>query len=675
MWPEIPDAAYFSAKSYIVFILKFLSSFCRIVPIFIFASIYNVKKKDVLAEKIILWVLLFICAFYSVLGFSNFNKVDLLWIISSSAVFFLYIFFKPVRPKKILSTKYFSYYFLVILVLFQFVNQYKLFSGFIFPFNAIVMIVLACYSCRVGWKGFILGAVCGLNIWSAIWWFFCLPNSIVCKCKNCGAKTFSNNKICPSCKQILEYEIYSLTSRFKINIRPGAVIAVSALVIIFLSIFCVKKLGFLFRKNLNYKHLYDSYIINVVAPYNFKDVVILKDNNIIGTNSVINITKGDGYLKPITYQQNGEKLFGMPMNNMSNITARVAKQEWEEKAEQIYTNLIENDYYIDKIQKEFMPDCDGTLLQLAYKMEHIISKNLSLYNCYDFMFSNFWFSLNVKQRKDRFNYYFSSLNFPDSFLGLLSKYSELDWFKSNSKMPIIEPQVIPGLVMQTIYNEDQIKDSLFSKKFQGVPILVTEYPSVCASPLIRKICANYTVRTGWGLSKKIEFDIYRSEKVVLPYLRTQKLNLQKFNLYLKILAMNPDSFTEKDFEKIKFEVLKDRKISLNLGGIAALDRPELWDLIKNPKKNKNKYQNYFSVNNFYQYFPREIKSTNAFEICLKLEKERSPSYLNPFFVNVFSRIKNEKAVNKVRQEIQNDRVTEALINGDAINRIKIIKIN
>jgi len=672
MWPEIPGAAYFSARGQIVFILKFLARFSRIVPIFIFASVYNAKKKNLLAEKMIVWFLLFNCLIYSLADFTNFNKTNVLGITTSAASFFWYIFLKPRKPKTLYAKKNFSYYFFVVLVLCQFVNPYKLFSGFIFPYSIIIIIVLACYSLRAGWKAFFIGGLCGINVWSAVWWFLCLPDSIVCKCKNCGAKTISTENNCPNCKQILDYKVYSLTSRLKINIRPGAVIALTIFIFLFISVIYFKDRGFIIGKRVYDNKSYFSYFINVAAPYGFKNIVILKDNKVIGTNSAVNVVKNDKIQKPITYQQNGETLFSRGREQYSsNIIVRVAKHKWREKANSIFKNLEKTDYYIDKIQKPDMPDCDGELIELAYKLKDRLPRNLSLYNCFDFMFSNYWYSLEVNQRKARFNYYFKSLWFPKSYMGFIAKYSEPGWFKSDNQMPIVEQNFVPNFKMPQIYNENQIKKYLFSKGFLRFAILLSEYPSVCASPLIREICANFAVRPSGSTAAIIKFDIYRSEKIVLPYLRTKKLGFRNFELYLKILAMNPASFTQKDFEIIKNEVLKKKNFPLDLGYVAALDRPELWNLIKNPTKGKYYHQYYNST----KFFPREIKSTNAFEICCKLEKEPSPEYLKPFFVNVFSRTRNKKAVEKVRQEIQSPQTKKIVEESDAINRLEIMKTN
>ncbi len=76
LWPSIPDVNYFSAKGYIVFILKFIVRFCGIIPIFIFVSIYNTKRKNVIGEKVVLYSILIYFILGSLANYENFNRTD-----------------------------------------------------------------------------------------------------------------------------------------------------------------------------------------------------------------------------------------------------------------------------------------------------------------------------------------------------------------------------------------------------------------------------------------------------------------------------------------------------------------------------------------------------------------------------------------------------------------------
>ena len=164
---------------------------------------------------------------------------------------------------------------------------------------------------------------------------------------------------------------------------------------------------------------------------------------------------------------------------------------------------------------------------------------------------------------------------------------------------------------------------------------------------------------------KLKFELYKSQKVVLPYLRRQlsKKNFNKVNTYLGILFMNPELFTKKDV--VIIESMANGKYcyaSKNL--IMALDRPELWDLIKVYK---------FSYSGGeYNFLPREFKSTNAFDVCCEIENDLR--YSNGLYINIFSRIPNEIAINKVLTLIAKNKYEIKIVaQSDAINRAEIMR--
>jgi hypothetical protein len=315
------------------------------------------------------------------------------------------------------------------------------------------------------------------------------------------------------------------------------------------------------------------------------------------------------------------------------------------------------------LSKNDLPNCDDELIGLAYKYVKPINK--SLYNCYDFLFSNYWYSLNYEDRKNRFDYYFK-YNFPNLFLSMIAKYSEPEWFKNSSKMPKRKF----GWRNQVIYNKNQIKKNLFSiisdKKFI---VLFSNYSSICASPEIRGICVNYQVRDHLSMIImkyfKLKFELYKSQKVVLPYLRRQlsKKNFSKANSYLKILFMNPELFTKEDIKIIE-SMANGKYCRARKDLIMALDRPELWDLIKVYK---------FSYGGGeYNLLPREFESTNAFDVCCEIENDLR--YSNGLYINIFSRIPNEISINKVLNLITKNRYEFTTVaQSDAINRAEIMR--
>jgi len=662
LWPSIPDVNYFSAKGYIVFILKFIVRFCGIIPIFIFVSIYNTKRKNVIGEKVVLYAILIYFILGPLANYENFNRIDFFQLIISMSSFLWYVILKPHRPTRLFKKANLNYYLFTALVISQFIFIFKNFNGFISPYCFYIALILAAYSLRAGWKAAVIGGICGLNIWSAVWWFFCLPDSVACRCKSCGALTFSSNNECPKCNQPLEYKVFSFTSKIKYNIRPGGIFIIGTIIIIILAINIVKIID---KRHDTEPIKIGSKKINLMMPYNFKDIIILKNGEVIGTNSAVveRFGFGESDQKKFQYFKDNEELYAKLENYSTNKIVRLARKKWRRKADVILKKLFLCDYDVNKIPENDMPDCDGELIELAHKIKNKYRgfPNISLYNCYDFLFSNHWYSISIKQRKERFNYYFK-YNFPNAFLTLIAKYSEPEWYKGSQKMPITEY----WFKRQKVYNEDQIKKCLFSMNTMKFRILSSELPSICASPLIRDICANYEVRKFFYLIKRpprIEYDILRSQKVVLPYLRQKisKSHFLKVNLYLKILVMNPDLFTTEDFEIIK-TMLNHKHCHGSKGLIMSIDRPELWNLLSTE-------YNYSGIHNL---FPREFISTNAFDVCCKIEKQLE--YSNDLYLNVFSRIPNEKAVDKVLNlilEQQYEILTVA--KSDAINRAEIMK--
>ena len=654
LWPEISNANFYSAKSFIIFILRFITQFSRIIPILILFSIYDSKGKNANVEKIIL----FISIFYFMISTISDNYIDFKNPILAIAIFLWFVIFNPRRPTRLFELSNLNYYFFTALSISIFIN----FSGFIFPYCYFISLLLAIYSFRAGWKAAIIGGICGLNIWSAIWWFFSVPDSIICRCKNCDHITFSCNDKCPKCKTELKYKVFPLISRLKTRIRPSGIIVIGSIIIILLSI---KVSDLISELHLTSRHIVEKpKEIKVIAPYGITNIFIFKNNEIIGTNTIAsNFARKERYLKKYKYSNENEEYGFLYKNRHQDNSIFVIGKKYDRKAYALLKKLYLADFHVMNLSKNDLPNCDDELIGLAYK--YVTPINKSLYNCYDYLFSNYWYSLNYEDRKNRFDYYFK-YNFPNLFLSMIAKYSEPEWFKDSSKMP----ERKSGWGNQKIYNENQIKKNLFSiisdKKFI---VLSSDYSPICASTEIRGICANYQVRAHLSMIKmrysNLKFELYKSQKVVLPYLRRQlsKKNFNKANTYLRILLMNPELFTKEDI-KIIDSMANTKYRYANTKLIMALDRPELWDLIK-----KCTFRH---GGGWYNLLPREFKSTNAFDVCCEIENDLR--YSNDLYINIFSRIPNEIAINKVLNLIAKNRYEiKTVAQSDAINRAEIMR--
>ena len=110
-----------------------------------------------------------------------------------------------------------------------------------------------------------------------------------------------------------------------------------------------------------------SKTINLMTPYNFKDIIILKNGEVIGTNSAVveRFGFGESDQKKFQYFKDNEKLYAKLENYSTNKIVRLARKEWRRKADVILKKLFLCDYDVNKIPENDMPDCDGELIELA----------------------------------------------------------------------------------------------------------------------------------------------------------------------------------------------------------------------------------------------------------------------------------------------------------------------
>ena len=220
------------------------------------------------------------------------------------------------------------------------------YNGFIFPFNFYLAICLAVFSFyKAGIVPAIIGALCGLNLWSAIWWFFCLPDSILCRCKSCGKRTFSFKKVCPQCRLPLKVEIDPLISKLRNRVRPGAIVLI-IIICIFVFGYNINKIAGEYRKKIITNDLF------VYAPYGYSNVIIRSSGNIIGTNVALLNSKvsEESLTNDFSYEVDGENLIVQHHNsNPFNSFVIVTKPESRQRILPVIKQLALYDYMPDEI--------------------------------------------------------------------------------------------------------------------------------------------------------------------------------------------------------------------------------------------------------------------------------------------------------------------------------------
>ena len=669
LWIAIPDSAYYLTKENLIFITKIVSLLSFLSSCSMLLAAYNYKQKSSIFGRIVLWflfVFFLMHALKSIFFYSQTSYISVV-LIAGMVISFLWLtFLKPRRPVSPYKRANINYYLFVGLIISQFIILFN-YNGFSFPLNYYIAFVLFCISFyKAGFAAALIGATCGLNVWSAVWIIFILPDSFLCKCKSCGKYTFSFYKICSGCKKNLAYDTNSLFFILKKRLRPGA-IGFIAFTIIFISAYIIG----------NYIDSHKKIItkeknVTVIAPYKYSNVVIRLYGDIIGTNfatlnSRISIP---ALTNSLSYEINGNKIDVADYLKAREMKAYVTGPEVQDKTEQILNKIYLADFDIGKISKKTKIRNDSEAIDLISKAKR--RKNKSLYKCCEVLISNYWFSLTEKQRRNRFDYYLqipkqiynNNYYYYGPFTDLLLKNANPEWFKQT---PVISDQ--KDLVK--IYSESEIKEILFSKKYQE--LIFYKFPE-SNSKVIKYICSQMKVR-----NLMIYYKI--PEPVVLPYLRrelqklingnkTKKImSTYKTRLLLRILINNPDLVTQEDIQIIKkaWEIdINLNKCSRHSGLVIALDKPELWDFIG---KQKNLRFSENDSNN--KFFPREFKSTNAFDVCCKLDKENTSLAYSHIFVNLFSRIKIEKAIDKVLKRLPGELLFVA--GSDAINRVKIMQ--
>jgi hypothetical protein len=664
MWPAVQGINISFAIFNLSHTTKLLSIFGLIFAVYIVESVFNVKKKGMLLFKLI--ALLICLQTFFIVSINNVMDKNTYIRIAIFGTLFLWVtYLKPQRSKKLFAKINLNYYLFIIAFLFMFFIPFDFPKYSVFPMNFYVAAILAVYSFKAGWKAAVIGGICGLNFFSAVWWVFCLPESTICKCKNCGSLTVSCRDKCPKCKKRLDYEVIDFFKRIKNNIRPSLIILIFSVIII-IGLFAFNWI--IDNRYIPAHNDYD-YVVNVVSPAGLSNIVILSNSKVIGTNKVYTGPTIDS--DRLTYKFGGKKLSLMSKNYFgTNIFAYVTKDEYLEKAEKIIKKIYLYDYKISKIITNDIPSNDGEMIELARLIDTQAYINQSQNECYNYVFSNYWYAININQRKEKFNKFFKNSNYPDFLLCMMSKYAEPDWFKGSVSMPYLK---ITNYKLQKIYNEEQVKRFLFFANNLGLNKLNSEDLLVCASPLIRKICANYIARNRHSRFRNISsqgkniFNILKAEKSALPYYRKfyKKVKDYKVSDYLKILIINPESYTSDDFKIIKY-LLKVRKIDLNDALLFGLDRPEIFEYIKHEKSLKIYRSTYFG-----EFLPREFKSTNAFDVFCKLIPQAKNLDL---FANAFSRIKNKDAINKTVKILSDYPCYFVYIaQSDAINRAEIMK--
>ncbi|MCX7004053.1 MAG: hypothetical protein NTV22_12400 [bacterium] len=78
---------------------------------------------------------------------------------------------------------------------------------------------------RNGWLAALLALPCGLNLWWALGWLLCLPDSVMVLCAGCDARTHSWRARCPRCATPLRYSILTPLPRGLGRVRLSALMA------------------------------------------------------------------------------------------------------------------------------------------------------------------------------------------------------------------------------------------------------------------------------------------------------------------------------------------------------------------------------------------------------------------------------------------------------------------
>ena len=669
LWIAIPDSAYYLTKENLIFITKIVSFLSFLSSCLMLLAAYNYKQKSLIFGKIVLWflfVFFLMHALKSLFIYSQASYISVVLIAGMVITFLWLTFLKPRRSVSPYKRANINYCLFVGLIISQFIILFD-YNGFSFPLNYYVAFVLFCIAFyKAGFAGALIGAICGLNVWSAVWIIFILPDSFLCKCINCGKYTFSFYKICPGCKKILVCDTNSLFFILKKRLRPGA-IGFIAFIIIFISAYVIGNY-IDSHKKINTKEKN----VTVIAPYKYSNVVIRLYGDIIGTNSAMLNPRISipALTNNLSYEMNGKKMDVADYFKADEMKANVTGPKVQTKMERIISKIYLAGFEISKISKETKIRNDDEAIDLIFKAKK--RKNKSLYKCCKVLISNYWFSLTEKQRRNRFDYYlqipsrdyYNNNYYYAPFIDLLLENADPEWFKQT---PVISDQ--KNIVK--VYSESEIKEILFSKNYQK--LLFYKFPE-SNSKIIKYICSQLMVR-----NLLIYYKI--PEPVVLPYLRreikklmngnkTKKImSTHKTRILLKILINNPELVTQEDIQIIKkaWEIdITFKKCSTLSSLVIALDKPELWAFIGKQKNFK------FSDNDSnYKFFPREFKSTNAFDVCCKLDKDSLPVNRNPVFVNIFSRIKSQKAIDKVLERLPGELLFVA--ESDAINRSEIMK--
>ncbi len=667
LWPEFQNSASYLTKNHLLFITKLFYRFCSLTSVFMFISVYNYKLKNSLTEKIIFWLLILFCYIISIESINSINELDyknVIVIIITILVFLWFALFKPKKSTQPFKKSNFNFYFFTALIVFQIAFLFN-FNGLVFPLNYFIILglIIYCY-CKVGLLGAIIGAICGLNFWSALWLFFCIPDSILCKCKNCGKRTFSFKLVCPGCNKSLEYEANSLILRIKTRIRPGAFLVATIFIIIIVTGFFIKK-----KKPTTFK-------LTAKTAYGYDNIIIYYSDKIIGTNFAnISLQMSQKNIENnLSFEFDGEKL----VNDLSGfyypyrqygVSVLVTTSNSNSKTDYIFKKATLYDYDINKIDKigKLNNDTEALLLINAATKQSYFNK--SLYNICEKIFSNYWFSLTEKQQRKRFDFYLNNPQRINNYVQLISKYANPKWFKFSPVIPDYNPKI-----QEKVYSEEEVENFLFSRNVNKLRFYKF---SMCSSPLIQKICLLIDIRDIFLFNKRNNI---KPTLETLNYLRKRTLKIvqntsaetdnekrvfnRKVEDYIKTLVNNPELITQKDIEIIKKGLEIDENV-VNRGAVMALDIPEIWTAIGQTKK---EYSGRYRSQNL---LPRELKSSNAFEVCEKLLNICFAKKPELMAIDIYSRIPEERAINKVLEILPKQ--LNYIARNDAINRAEILR--
>lgn len=659
MWPRIEgiNTAFATGQLYVpLYITLFLF---LILAFYMVEAVSNIKRKKMIFIRI---VVIYLCLLIFNFKFNNSDLTynsEIILLIQYAILFFWFTYFKPERPRELFSKKNINYWLFIAFFLFMFVKPTSIKSFTIYSRLYYIAIVVAIYSLRAGWRGALIGGICGLNIISAIWWLLCIPVSTICRCKNCGATTVTCNMKCPRCKTPQNYEAIKIFQQIKNRVRPGFMVLALISFILFINYVVLN--NNLIRSD---NHKKNGYIINTYSSINnsLTNIVIVYNGEIVGTNKTN--TKIDFQESDVEYYCRGEELTVISISYAgSNVYVHLRSTSNITYVDNIVTKILYYDYDIaDKINKEFQLN-ETDLIDLAYFIKISPVRNKSLYKCYAEIFSNYWHSLTPTEQKEKFMFYFSKSDIPTLFLLMIAKNSSPEWFKGSTAMPYIP---IRNRRIRHIFNESQVKRLLFFSPYLGVSRMTTIYNLVSPSETIKKIVENYNARKKFTLSfidNKIPKSFVVNYRYALPYYRKYYKNEKiKFQYYLLTL-INQKKYNTNDLEIIKY-LIKNNVVASD-SYYVALDNTEIFDCLKSKRK--------FHVPSFYRdndfsYLPREIKSSNAYEICKTIIKKKK------FLVNVLSRIKKDDAINNTIEYILiSQDGLNMVTRSDAINRAEIMK--